>query len=315
MAETKKNFALIGAAGYVAPRHLEAIRDTNNRLIAALDPHDSVGLLDSYFPGAHFFTEFERFDRHTEKLRREGEEKRIHYVSICSPNYLHDAHIRFALRTGATPICEKPLVLNPWNLEGLAEIEKERGLKVNTILQLRVHPSLIQLEERVRKEQKKGKYNIDLVYVTPRGRWYSNSWKGQMDKAGGIASNIGIHFFDMLIWIFGDVKNQEVIYSDPKKMMGNLELEKANVRWLLSLDKKDLPWKEHKPFRTLRIDGEEIEFSKGFTNLHALVYKRTLEGNGFGIEDVKPSIDLVYNIRNTKPTQKTPRDISSFISI
>lgn len=301
-----KNFALIGAAGYVAPRHMQAIKETGNVLVAAFDPNDSVGIIDSFFPEASFFVEFERFDRHVDKLRRKGQQ--IDYVSICSPNYLHDAHIRFALRNQADAICEKPLVLNPWNLDALEEIEQETGKKVYNILQLRVHPSLIALKEQIDKEweQKKEKYKIDLTYITSRGKWYFISWKGDIQKSGGVATNIGIHFFDMLIWIFGAVKHQEVHYSEPlKKMAGYIELEKAEVRWFLSVDARDLPEeavKENKrTYRSITVDGKEIEFSGVFADLHTIVYEDILKGGGFGIKDARPSIELVYRIRNIKP--------------
>jgi len=301
-----KRFALIGAAGYIAPRHMKAIKETGNLLVAAMDRCDSVGIIDTYFPDAAFFTEFERFDRHIDKLRRKGE--RIDYVSICSPNYLHDAHIRFALRNDADAICEKPLVLNPWNLDALKEIEEETGKKVYNILQLRVHPAIISLKKRVEEEskEKQEKYKIDLTYITSRGKWYFISWKGDINKSGGVATNIGIHFFDMLVWIFGEVEHYEVHYSEPlRKMAGYLELEKAEVRWFLSVDSKDLPEvaiKEGKrTYRSITVDGNEIEFSGGFTDLHTVVYQEILEGKGFGIEDARPSIELVYRLRNIKP--------------
>ncbi len=301
-----KRFALIGAAGYIAPRHMKAIKDTGNTLTAALDKCDSVGIIDSYFPDADFFTEFERFDRHIDKLRRKGEG--IDYVSICSPNYLHDAHIRFALRNGADAICEKPLVLNPWNLDALQEVERETGNRVYNVLQLRVHPEIVKLKDIVEREYKKreSKYKIDLSYITSRGKWYFVSWKGDINKSGGVATNIGIHFFDMLIWIFGDVKHYEVHYSEPlKKMAGYLELEKAEVRWFLSVDSKDLPEVAirdgKRTYRSITLEGKEIEFSGGFTDLHTVVYQRILQGKGFGIEDARPSIELVYMLRNIKP--------------
>jgi len=298
-----KRFALIGAAGYIAPRHMKAIKDTGNNLVAALDKCDSVGIIDHYFPEADFFTEFERFDRHIDKLKRKG--KPIDYVSICSPNYLHDAHIRWALRIGADAICEKPLVLNPWNLDALEELEKETGRKVWNILQLRVHPNVLKLKEKVEKNPNKI-YEIDLLYLTGRGKWYFYSWKGDLRKSGGVATNIGIHFFDMLIWIFGKVKHFEVHYSDPiKKMAGYLELEKAKVRWFLSVDLKDLPEEVVKQgkrtYRSLLIEGEEFNFDSGFTDLHTEVYRKILEGKGFGISDARPSIELVYQLRNAKP--------------
>lgn len=297
------NFALIGAAGYIAPRHLKAIKENGQKLVSALDTSDSVGIIDSYYPDASFFTEFERFDRHSELLRREGEESRIHYVSICSPNYLHDAHIRFAMREHANAICEKPLVLNPWNAEALQVLEKESGCKVNAILQLRLHPSLIELKKRISASNKK--HEIELIYITPRGKWYQYSWKGNTDKSGGIATNIGIHFFDMLIWIFGTVKNNILHISKPDKAAGLIELENADVKWFLSIDKNDLPVnssdEKMKTFRSIKIDGEEIEFSGGFTDLHTISYSEILGGRGFGITDVIPSIEVAYNIRNLTP--------------
>lgn len=295
----KNNFALIGAAGYIAPRHLKAIKENNQNLVAILDPNDSVGVIDSYFPEAAFFTEYERFDRHCEMLRRAGEEDRIHYVSICSPNYLHDAHIRFALRADANAICEKPLVLNPWNVEALKSLEIETGRKINTILQLRHHPSIIELKKKIDSEKKSKKYDIVLTYITPRGKWYHFSWKGNKMKSGGIATNIGVHFFDMLAWIFGDTKNSILHYSSEDKASGLLELEKANVKWFLSLDKNDLAAGD-KTFRSITIDGEEIEFSEGFTDLHTISYREILEGRGYGIDDAKPSVETVYEIRNSQ---------------
>jgi len=298
-----KRFALIGAAGYIAPRHMKAIKNTGNILVAALDKCDSVGIIDHYFPEADFFTEFERFDRYIDKLKRQGEP--INYISICSPNYLHDAHIRWALRMGADAICEKPLVLNPWNLDSLEELENETGRKVWNILQLRVHPNVLKLKKKVEKDPNKV-YEIDLLYLTGRGKWYFYSWKGDLEKSGGVATNIGIHFFDMLIWIFGKVKYFEVHYSEPiKKMAGYLELEKAKVRWFLSVDLKDLPEEIVKQgkrtYRSLLIEGEEFNFDSGFTDLHTEVYRKILEGKGFGINDARPSIELVYQLRNAKP--------------
>ena len=274
-----KNFALIGAAGYIAPRHLKAIKETNNNLIAALDKFDSVGVMDSYFPKADFFVEFERFDRHIEKIKRNG--THLDYVSICTPNYLHDAHIRMALRSGADAICEKPLVLNPWNVDALSEIEKESGQKINTILQLRLHPSIIALKQKVERENKKGKYDIDLTYITSRGNWYDISWKGDASKSGGIATNIGIHFYDMLSWIFGDVQENVVHLRGKDKSAGYLEFEKARVRWFLSIDESSLPKniKEigQRTYRSILIDNEEIEFSSGFTDLHTVSYQGILK--------------------------------------
>jgi UDP-N-acetyl-2-amino-2-deoxyglucuronate dehydrogenase len=298
-----KNFAIIGAGGYIAPRHLKAINDTGNNIVAALDPSDSVGILDSFSHDISFFTEFERFDRHAEKLKRLGEEKRIHYVSICSPNYLHDAHIRFALRVGADAICEKPLVLNPWNVDALAEVEKETGRKIYNILQLRLHPSIIALKEKVAQSDCNHKYDIDLSYITSRGLWYFNSWKGDEHKSGGVATNIGVHFFDMLMWIFGPVQHHEVHLNTPGKIAGYLELQKANVRWFLSVDRNDLPAdavSSGKPtFRSIRVDGEEFEFSEGFADLHTVVYRDILSGGGFGMEDARAAINLVYELRNS----------------
>lgn len=298
-----KNFALIGAAGFVAPRHMKAIKETGNNLVAALDKHDNVGVLDSYFPGADFFTEFERFDRHLDKLKRKGQ--KVDYVSICSPNYLHDSHIRFALRYGANAICEKPLVLNPWNVDALDEIEKETGNKVYTILQLRLHPSIIALREKIQKSPANKVYDVDLRYITSRGRWYHISWKGDVLKSGGIATNIGIHFFDMLIWIFGPVKSSNIKSHTDTMAEGFLELERARVNWFLSIDINDVPeearTKGARTYRSLKIENEEIEFSDGFTDLHTRSYKEILEGNGYGISDARPSIELVHQIRSQRP--------------
>ncbi|RAV99748.1 Gfo/Idh/MocA family oxidoreductase [Pseudochryseolinea flava] len=297
-----KKFALIGVAGFVAPRHLKAIKETGNKLVAALDKFDQVGILDSYFPGADFFTEFERFDRHIDKLKRQGD--KIDYVSICTPNYLHDSHIRFALRHQADAICEKPLVLNPWNVDALEEIERETGRKVNTILQLRHHQSIIDLKNRIAKGDQNKKYDIDLSYITSRGNWYQISWKGDNSKSGGVATNIGIHFFDMLIWIFGAVKGNEVIRQNEHTAEGILELERARVKWMLSIDASTLPQsaleKNQRTYRSIKLEGEEIEFSEGFTDLHTKSYQEILKGNGFGLADARPSIDLVHAIRNAK---------------
>lgn len=295
-----KNFALIGVAGFVAARHLRAIKDTNNILVAALDKFDQVGILDSYFPNADFFTEFERFDRHLDKLKRMG--TKVDYVSICTPNYLHDAHIRFALRHRATAICEKPLVLNPWNLEGLREIESETGKKVFTILQLRLHPSIIALRQKILDGPSDKIYDIDLTYITSRGNWYAISWKGDLAKSGGVATNIGIHFFDMLLWIFGGIKFSEVHGKGTNFASGFIELERARVRWFLSIDYDHIPApvkaQGKRTFRSLRMDGEEIEFSEGFTDLHTKSYEHILNGKGFGLNDAKASIEAVYSIRN-----------------
>ncbi|MEX2231333.1 MAG: Gfo/Idh/MocA family oxidoreductase [Cyclobacteriaceae bacterium] len=296
-----KNFALIGAAGYIAPRHMKAIKETGNNLVAALDKHDNVGVLDSYFPNADFFTEFERFDRHLDKLKRKGQN--VDYVSICSPNYLHDSHIRFALKHGADAICEKPLVLNPWNVDALQEIEKETGKKIFTILQLRLHPAIVALRERIQRGPKNEIYNVDLRYITSRGNWYYISWKGEKAKAGGIATNIGIHFFDMLIWIFGPVKKNQVKNHKEDYAEGQLELERANVNWFLSINYDHIPEKVKaggkRTYRSLTIENEELEFSEGFTDLHTLSYQEILKGNGFGIEDARPSIEVVHAIRNS----------------
>jgi UDP-N-acetyl-2-amino-2-deoxyglucuronate dehydrogenase len=298
-----KNFALIGAAGYIATRHMKAIKDTGNNLSVALDKFDSVGIIDSYFPEANFFTESERFDRHLDKMR--GSESAIDYVSICSPNYLHDAHIRLALRNGSDVICEKPLVLNPWNIDALAEVEKRTGKRINNILQLRLHPSIIALKEKVENGPKDKIYDIDLSYLTSRGKWYFISWKGDNSKSGGIATNIGIHFYDMLTWIFGSVKQNVCHVSDEDKAAGFLELERARVRWFLSVNYDLIP--EHikatgqRTYRSITVEGEEIEFSGGFTDLHTMSYEAVLEGNGFGLMEAKTSIDIVHDIRNSTP--------------
>jgi UDP-N-acetyl-2-amino-2-deoxyglucuronate dehydrogenase len=295
-----KNFALIGAAGYIAPRHLKAIKDTNNTLIAALDKFDSAGIMDSYFPKADFFVEFERFDRHIEKLRRNGTQ--LDYVSICTPNYLHDAHIRMALRSGADAICEKPLVLNPWNVDALLDIEKESGKKIHTILQLRLHPSIIALKKKIDAGAADTKYDVDLTYITSRGKWYDISWKGDVSKSGGIATNIGIHFFDMLSWLFGDVQENIVHLREKDKSAGYLEFEKARVRWYLSIDENSLPAriqeKGQRTYRSITINNEELEFSTGFTELHTESYKQILKGEGFGLNDAIESIKIAQKIRN-----------------
>jgi UDP-N-acetyl-2-amino-2-deoxyglucuronate dehydrogenase len=307
-AASPRNFALIGAAGFIAPRHMKAIRDTGNRIVAALDKSDSVGILDSFSYDVAFFTEFERFDRHAEKLRRQGEDRRIHYTSICSPNYLHDAHVRFSLRIGADAICEKPLVLNPWNLDALAELERESGRRIFNILQLRVHPSIIALREKIRREPPGEKHAIDLTYITSRGNWYFASWKGDVSKSGGVATNIGVHFFDMLLWIFGGVRRHEVHLANDRKMAGYLELEKAHVRWFLSVGREDLPEAAEREgkttYRSITVDGEEFEFSEGFTDLHTVTYGEILAGRGFGIEEARPSIELAYRLRNSIPARE-----------
>lgn len=295
-----KKFGLIGAAGYIAPRHMQAIKDTGNVLVAALDKFDSVGILDTYFPEADFFTEFERYDRHIEKLRREG--KGIDYLSICTPNYLHDAHIRFGLRNHADVICEKPLVLNPWNVDALAEIEKETGNKVYSILQLRLHPAIIALRQKIANGPADKIYAVDLSYITSRGNWYQRSWKGEVEKSGGIATNIGVHFFDMLTWVFGDVVESHVTGRTADKAAGYLVLKQANVNWQLSIAETDLPVAERaagkRTFRSMTIDTGNFEFSDGFTDLHTASYKAILDGNGFTLDAVKPSISIVQAIRN-----------------
>jgi UDP-N-acetyl-2-amino-2-deoxyglucuronate dehydrogenase len=297
-------FALTGAAGYIAPRHMKAIKATGNQIVAILDPFDSMGVIDSYFPEADFFTEPERFDRHLDKLRRQKVTK-IDYVSICSPNYLHDAHIRFALRNQAHAICEKPLVLNPWNVDALREIENETGKNINVILQLRLHPEIIRLKEKISKEKDDKIYDIDLAYITTRGNWYFRSWKGDQEKSGGVATNIGIHFFDMLIYIFGDVEKNTIHYMDERTVSGFLHLKHARVRWILSLDHKMLPENvlrtSQRTFRLISVNGEELEFSGGFDDLHTESYKRILKYEGFTSLDARPSIQLVYEIRNSKP--------------
>lgn len=294
-----KRFALIGAAGYIAPRHMKAIKDTGNELVAAYDPFDAVGIMDSYFPSADFFTEFEIFDRHIDKLRRQG--KPVDFISICSPNYLHDAHIRFALRAGCDVICEKPLVLNPWNVDAIQDIEKETSKKTYTILQLRLHPNVIALRQKILNGPKDKIYQIDLKYITSRGKWYHQSWKGDFDKSGGIATNIGVHFFDMLTWIFGDVKKNIVNLHDDNTASGCLILKNANINWFLSIDYNQIPdlVKMHgkKTYRIMKIENEEIDFSDGFTELHTKSYESILNGNGFGIELARKAIEIVHDIR------------------
>tara|TARA_B100001057_G_scaffold457915_1_gene506628 strand:+ start:5473 stop:6369 length:897 start_codon:yes stop_codon:yes gene_type:complete len=295
-----KNFVLIGAAGYIAPRHMKAIKETGNNLIAAYDPYDGIGIMDTYFPKASFFTEFERFDRHLEKLKRG--KTQINYVSICSPNYLHDAHIRYGLRIGADVICEKPIVLNPWNIDALIELENEYPNNVNTILQLRHHEAILELKNKIENGPKDKIYDIDLTYITSRGNWYHNSWKGDIDKSGGIASNIGVHFFDMLQWIFGPMKSCTVDIMSKDTTSGRLNLNQANVKWFLSINSDNLPKsvkdKRLPTFRTLSIEGDAIEFSKGFTDLHTVSYQEIINGNGYGLVDARNSIEIVSQIRN-----------------
>lgn len=300
-ARVPNNFAITGVGGYIAPRHLRAIRDTGNRLLAAADPKDSVGVLDQFGFDVRFFTEMERFDRHLEKLRRGNEEQRVHYLTVCSPNYLHDAHCRLGLRVGADVICEKPLVINPWNLDALAEMESETGHRIYNVLQLRVHPMLIELRNRIMSERPGRPHEVNLTYITSRGNWYDVSWKGVEDKSGGIATNIGIHFFDMLMWLFGPVEDARVHLREPRKMAGFLALERARVRWLLSVDSRDLPYVaepgKKSTYRSVTVDGTEVEFSDGFADLHTRVYENILSGQGHGVAHARPSIELVHRLR------------------
>jgi UDP-N-acetyl-2-amino-2-deoxyglucuronate dehydrogenase len=297
---------VIGVAGYIAPRHLKAIQETGNRLVAAADPHDAVGLLDRYSFDVKYFREIERFDRHLDKLRRSGESQRVHYVSVCSPNFLHDAHVRMALRNGADALCEKPLVINPWNLDALAELEAETGRHVLTVLQLRLHPALIALRDKLASTG--GGHRVSLTYVTSRGPWYQVSWKGIEDRSGGLATNIGIHFFDLLMWLFGAERKSTVHLRTPFRMAGTLELERAEVEWFLSVDGSDLPSRPtpggKTTYRSITVDGEEVEFTEGFTDLHTRVYERSLAGNGFTIADARPSIELVHRIRTAPLTER-----------
>jgi len=296
------NFAVIGVAGFVAPRHLRAIRDTGNRVVVTLDPSDSVGILDQFSFQIRHFTEVERFDRHLEKLRRGPEDQRVHWVSICSPNYLHDAHCRLALRVGADVVCEKPLVINPWNLNPLQELEAETGKRIRTILQLRMHPDLLQARKELLAAGKGNIHDVRLTYITGRGPWYHVSWKGSEEKSGGIGTNIGIHFFDLLLWLFGEVVGARVYHNDGKRMGGFLELERARVHWFLSVDVSDLPEEVRlggrSTYRSITIDGKELEFSEGFTDLHTRSYWEILAGGGSGIQDVRSSIELAHRIRN-----------------
>ncbi len=298
-------FALIGAAGYIAPRHMRAIQEVGGELVAALDPNDSVGIIDSFFPNAAFFVEYERFDRHLEKLRRSGSDKRIDYVVVCSPNYLHDAHVRFALRYGAHAICEKPVVLNPWNVRGLQEIEAESAGRVNVILQLRTHPAIIELRKRVQANP--GHHEVELTYMTARGNWYAASWKGDVRKSGGVATNIGVHFFDMLHWIFGARKDSRVTEASDRSNAGVLELERATVRWHLSIDENQIPAEVRaggkRTFRHITVDGQPLEFSEGFTDLHTISYRSILAGKGYGLEDSYAAIETVAGIRKQVSTQ------------
>jgi len=312
----KKTYALIGAAGYIAPRHMQAVSETGGDLVAALDPNDSVGILDRYFPDAQFFTEFERFDRYIDKMRRKAGTA-VDYISICSPNYLHDSHMRFAMRSGADAICEKPLVLNQWNIDGLIDIEQDTGQRVNTILQLRVHPAIIALRERIRAENSNTKYEVDLSYITSRGQWYLQSWKGTEEKSGGIATNIGVHFFDMLYFLFGGLQSIEVHMTSPVKASGYLEYAQARVRWFMSLDINDVPAPQReqgqRTYRSIMINGEEIEFSGGFTDLHTLSYQEILAGRGFPLEENRTAIWAVSTIRNS-PIIQNPSDPHPFLT-
>jgi UDP-N-acetyl-2-amino-2-deoxyglucuronate dehydrogenase len=296
-----KTFAITGVAGFVAPRHLKAIRDVGGELVAALDPHDAVGILDQYFPDTRFFVEFERFDRHLEKLRRQAGMAKVDYLSICSPNYLHDAHIRAALRIDADAICEKPLVLNPWNLDALQDLELETGRTVYNVLQLRVHPVIQHAFDRYTANSPGRRHNVRLTYITSRGNWYATSWKGHPEQSGGLATNIGIHFFDVLGWIFGKVSRTEVHHASPTTMSGFLELQTADVEWFLSIDSRFLPppagERAQRTFRSLLVDGDEIEFSGGFTDLHTIVYQRVLAGRGARIDDARSAIELAHQIR------------------
>lgn len=304
-----KKFGLIGAGGYIAPRHMQAIKETGNVLVAALDPNDSVGILDSYFPDSEFFTEFERFDRYVDKQRRGQTDKKLDYISICSPNYLHDSHMRFALRSDADAICEKPLVLNPWNIDALREIEEDTGKKIHTILQLRLHQSIIELKRKVQESSNDRKYEVDLNYMTSRGKWYLQSWKGDERKSGGVATNIGVHFFDMLHFVFGELQQNTVHVATDTRMAGYLEYEKARVRWFLSVNENDLPDEQkaakQRTFRSITVNGEQIEFSSGFTDLHVKSYLEILAGRGFGLEENVTAIEAVSKIRTQKPVGMT----------
>lgn len=298
------NFALIGVAGFVAPRHLKAIRDTGNNLLAAVDPHDSVGVLDSHFPKAKYFSEIERFDRYMEKMRRRSDTERVHYVSVCSPNYLHDAHVRLALRVRAHAICEKPLVISPWNLDQLAELEAETGCRVYGVLQLRLHPTLVALKQQFDNQASRSRADVQLTYVTRRGPWYHVSWKGLPDKSGELPMNIGIHFFDLLTWVFGPLQESEVHLAERTRWSGVLELEWARVRWFLSVDGEDLPQSAQasglSAFRSLTVDGEDVDFTRGCSDLHTKVYEEVLAGRGMGIEEARPAIALVHRLRMSK---------------
>jgi UDP-N-acetyl-2-amino-2-deoxyglucuronate dehydrogenase len=310
-------FAITGVAGFVAPRHLKAIKDTGNRLVAALDPHDAVGILDRFFPAVRFFTEFERFDRHLEKLRRASTDERVRYVSICAPNYLHDAHIRMALRVGADAICEKPLVINPWNLDALQELEGETGRRVYTVLQLRLHPALMALKQALASGPDRSGVDVCLTYITGRGPWYDVSWKGVPERSGGLAVNIGIHFFDLLIWLFGPAGRSDVHLSEPGRMSGAFECGAARVRWFLSTRMDDVPAEARHQgrttYRSITVDGAELEFTEGFTDLHTRVYEDVLRGGGFTIDDARASIELAYRVRTGAPVAATPESAHPFL--
>lgn len=304
-----KNFGLIGAAGYIAPRHMRAISETGNNLSCALDPHDSVGILDSFFPKARFFTEFERFDRFVDLRMRGDTKKRIHFMSIASPNYLHDAHIRFALRSGLDAICEKPIVLNPWNIDSLLEIEKATQNRINCILQLRLHPSILNLKQKLNQNKNNDtKLDVEITYVTSRGQWYNQSWKGNIDKSGGLVTNIGVHFFDMLYFLFGPCQSRILHHSETKSAAGLLEYSKARVKWFLSVNASDLPKKaleENKfTYRSVTINGSEVEFSTGFTDLHTKSYEHIIADKGFSIEECRDAVETVSEIRNASPIGK-----------
>jgi UDP-N-acetyl-2-amino-2-deoxyglucuronate dehydrogenase len=298
--QTHKKFALIGAAGFIAPRHFRAIKETQNQLVAAFDPNDSVGIMDSYFPKADFFTEYERFDRHLDKLKRQNQ--KVDFLSVCSPNYLHDSHIRFGLRSGMDVICEKPLVLNPWNLDALKTLELETGKRVFTILQLRHHPNIIELKRKVESAPTGKIFDVDLTYITSRGKWYYASWKSDIQKSGGIATNIGIHFFDMLMWVFGKPVSSSVFINTHDRASGYLQLEKARVRWFLSINPDTLPeevmQKNKSTYRSVQIEGKETEFSDNFDNLHTIAYSEILSGNGYGVDEARDSVQLCHQIRN-----------------
>jgi UDP-N-acetyl-2-amino-2-deoxyglucuronate dehydrogenase len=314
----QKNFAIVGVAGYIAPRHLQAVRAVGGRLVAATDPHDSVGILDKYSLEVKYFPEIERFDRQLEKLRRGPAEQRVHYVSICSPNYLHDAHIRLALRVGAHAICEKPLVINPWNLDALETLEGETGSRVCNVLQLRVHPSLLDLKRRLEAEDADTpRRRVRLTYITGRGPWYAMTWKGHEDRSGGLATNIGIHFFDLLLWLFGEVKGLSVQMREPRRIVGTLDLARADVEWFLSVDPADLPFPAEPggrmTHRSITVDGQEVEFTEGFTDLHTRIYEEALAGRGFGIAEARPSIELAYRIR-TVALDPRPASLHPFLN-